>query len=384
MRRKSGTSKERSVKASNEVHKRAEIILVDQTPFLKKALSKCKRLRNELNKKQKLLSEYEDNDRVNFQQWLNRTFGAKFSKVRELEDTIANYDFILFNLSNCSVFCPDKLPEMHKELLERQKNGTLYQFVPPVTVKTSYKREDQDWSDEDEGWDDEDWDDESADLGDESFEDIVDELFGSGEDGSRFKDDGYNFEETYEQQLKLMRSPEESQLKKCYRALAKRLHPDHSTLEESLREKRWHELQDAYQNNDLEAMLRVEAICDIDETDLSIRLGLARLNDLANYHQSHVKPIRRALSEAKKDIAFGFTENGPTKTIRQQMKFELDEKLQMLEFYLVDMKQSVDDILQECMEDQEMYEAPEPTLRTKPKPKKSRKEYNDPRQMDLF
>lgn len=378
MRKKSGTNRKCNRKASTKVCKKAAIILVDQAPFLKKALSKCRRLRNELNKKQKLLSEYEDSDRINFQQWLNRTFGVKFSKVRELEESLAQYDFILFNLSNCSIFCPDKLPDMHKELLERKKNGTLYQFVPPRPAKDVCKQEDEEeWDNENETWDDdEDWDDEFA-------EDIFDEIFGSRGEESAF-DDEYNSGTLYEQRRKPMSAPEESQLKKCYRALAKRLHPDHSTLEESLREKRWQELQEAYQNNDLEAMLRVEAICDIDETDLSVSLGLARLNDLANYHQSHVKPIRRALSEAKQDIAFGFTENGPTKEIRDEMKFEFDYKLNILESYLKDIQQSVDDILQEHTEGQEMDKATTFAAKTKSKLQKSRQVYNDPRQMGLF
>ena len=128
-------------------------------------------------------------------------------------------------------------------------------------------------------------------------------------------------------------------LKTCYRTLAKRLHPDHSDWEESIREKRWHEIQDAYQNGDYEGLLRVEAICDMDETGLSVDLGLARLRDLAAYHQSHLLPLRNALSAAKQDIAFGFSKKGPTARIKDVVTSELREKCfdlnEMLE-YLVD------------------------------------------------
>lgn len=72
-------------------------------------------------------------------------------------------------------------------------------------------------------------------------------------------------------------------------------------------------MQEAYQNHDLDGLLRVEAICDMDETGLSIQLGLARLNELAHYHQSHLKPIRLALREAKREMAFGCSRSGTTK-----------------------------------------------------------------------
>ncbi len=349
-------------KQQKKSHNSTALVLLDQTPFLKKALSKCKRLRNELNKKQTLLSKYEDNDLTVFQQWLNRTFGAKFTRLQELEETLAQYDFILFNLSNCSIFCPDKLAEMHKELFERKEKGTLYQFVPPPTIEDQH---DEEWEDDDE------WEDE---IDDEAAEAIFDEIFGSEEDDYEGEDD---FRRTYEQHRKSMSASEESKLKKCYRVLAKKLHPDHSTFDESLREKRWHEVQEAYQNNDLEALLRVEAICDLDETDLSVQLGLARLNDLANYHQSHLKPIRRALSHAKQDIAFGFAEGGPTKEIKDEMKYEFESKLQRLEYLLVNMQQSVDDILQEY---EEQFDEIPPVVSTP----KNQRIYNDPKQMNLF
>lgn len=393
MRKKSGKNRSRkrktSGKARKKVHVSTALVLVDQRPFLKKALSKCKRLRNELNKKQALLSEYEDQDRTAFQQWLNRTFGAKLSKMRELQEILDQYDFILFNLSNCSMFCPDKLPEMHKELFDRKKNGTLYQFVPPKPKDLF----DEDEDDENDEWEDEEWDDDEWEdaIDEETAEAIFDEIFGSQEADFSGEDE-YTFAMKHPQQRKSMRSSEEALLKKSYRALAKRLHPDHSSFDETLREKRWHETQEAYQNHDLEALLRVEAICDLDETDLSVNLGLARLTDLADYHHLHLKPIRHALSQAKRDIAFGFAKEGPTKAIRNEMKSEFEYQCRSLEFQIEDMQQSADAILerfweeQKCWEVQEMMDAiPAGAFKTKSNSKKNRKKINDdPRQMDLF
>ncbi len=118
-------------------------------------------------------------------------------------------------------------------------------------------------------------------------------------------------------------------VKALYRTLAKRLHPDHSDIEPTVRERRWHELQLAYEQRDLEGLQRIEAVCDMDSGGLSLHLGLARLRDLADYHRSHVEPIRRALRNAKRHPAFGF-EKADRKKLRKEAGIELDSTHAML------------------------------------------------------
>jgi hypothetical protein len=382
VKKRSGTYKSRKKNISTKTHISTALILVDQTPFLKKALSRCKRLRNELNKKQKLLSEYEDKDVTAFQQWLNHTFGAKLSKMRELSETLNQYRFILNQLYSCRFFCYEKLPEVHKELFERKKDGTLFQFVLPTDGNPFQAKADEDmgdgWEDEEEE-DDDDWDDDDWDM-----EDIFDELFGGkgGHSNSAEEEERY-FNLGNLQARNSLHASDHLKLKKCYRSLAKRLHPDHSTLDESLREKRWHEIQEAYQNNDLEALLRVEAICDVDGTDLSIELGLARLTDLANYHQSHLQPIRRELSHVKREIAFGFNKTGANNKISAQMKSELNYQTYDLEADIAEIQQIADSILEEFLAEQERQKRSTNKSVSRPKSKKHQF-VEDARQMNLF
>jgi len=301
-------------------------MVVDQLPFLRQALSTCKRLRNELHKKQALLADFEEHDRSAFQQWYNRTQGKKLTQNRELREEVEAYQFILHHLSRCACESFRDLPALYEELFERKQNGSLYTYVSPLAQEAAREHEDED-DDWDDVFEDDDWDEEDEDL-----RDVYDRIFGSGAaDQDDFAED------TRVESAK--KADRDMRLKTCYRALAKRLHPDHSELEESIREKRWYEIQDAYQNGDYEGLLRVEAICDMDETGLSVELGLARLRDLAVYHKSHLLPLRNALRAAKQDIAFGFSKKGPTAQIKKRVTAELREEnfdlKEMLE-YLVD------------------------------------------------
>jgi hypothetical protein len=311
-------------------------LVVDQAPFLKKALSTCKRLRNELHKKQALLRDFEEQDRSAYWQWFNRTHGKTLTQIREFREESNAYQFILHHLSNCAYYDYKAVPELYKTLFELKKQGTLYSYEPPKSPDPfGFYEDDEDEDDED--WDDEDWDDED----DEDWDDEDEDDFRSFFDRV-FGDDGA-FEDSDESQGRASgarKATEDARLKTCYRNLAKRLHPDRSELEESVREKRWHEIQEAYQAGDIEALLRVEAICDMDETGLRVELGLARLRDLAAYHKSHLIPIRNALRAAKQDIAFGFSKKGPSDKLKREVASDLKYERMDVKEMLVEMQEA--------------------------------------------
>jgi hypothetical protein len=197
--------------------------------------------------------------------------------------------------------------------------------------------EDDEWGDPFDGDDDEDWDEQDDDM--RAF---FDRMFGGGSARGRASSEV--------RAESARKAANDARLKTCYRQLAKRLHPDHSALEETIREKRWHEIQEAYHNNDLEGLLRVEAICDMDEEGLSIKLGLARLRDLAAYHKSHLIPIRNSLRAAKQDIAFGFSKKGLTPKVERQIAGDL-------KYESIGLKAAVSDLAREAKEIRNEVEA---------------------------
>lgn len=307
------------------------LLVVDQTPFLQKALSTCKRLRKELHKKQALLAEFEEQDRSAFQQWLNSTHGTALTQIRELREEVAAYQFILHHLTHCAYYTFEDVPELYQELFKRKKEGTLYSYMPPQQEE---EEAEEDWDDDEDWGDDEDWEDEDDDM-----REFFDRMFGGGSSkGDRSEEPRVG---------SARKVANDARLKTCYRNLAKRLHPDHSELEESIREKRWHEIQEAYHQGDLEGLLRVEAICDMDEAGLSVQLGLARLRDLAAYHKSHLIPIRNALRAAKQDIAFEFSKKGPSPTIKRAIAADLRNELLDLKEMMAEMARSAKQVRNE-------------------------------------
>ncbi len=274
------------------------LLILDQHLFVKKALTKCRRLRTELRKKQERLAQFEEVEINAYNRWLNSHFGVDLTRIREMQEEEGDLEFIVGQLRMCLLCRPDKLKDIYEELFRRKKEGTLHLFEPPEPEE------------EDDDEDEDPMDQELRDVFDSVFEDI----FGDEEDWEDEEFEGSDF-----QKAGYIRTParptnhqEAGPLKTLFRTLAKRLHPDHSELEEGIRDRRWNELQTAYREGDLEGLQRIEAVCDMDETGLKASLGLARLNDLAAYHQSHLRPIRQALREAKRHIAFDFSQEDTT------------------------------------------------------------------------
>lgn len=374
-RRKKGNSPKRrkvSVKA-------APLLVVDQKPILKKALTQCRRLRTELHKKQARLRRFEEEEIAAYQAWISANFGAELTEARELREQMARHEFVLENLSACELWMPERLQEVYEELMRRLEDGTLYEFQPPQPDDAS----------EDDAEDE--VDDPFEDFK-QAFEEAFDDFF--DEDGMEEEDEEAAGRFPGKPASRKGRQPEEIALKALYRALAKRLHPDHSELEGSMRARRWNELQTAYQNCDLHALQRIEAVCDMDTGGLSIRLGLARLRDLAAYHKSHLRPIREALREAKRHPAFGFAESDEEQ-LRRDVAAELGEFREQLSErldWLQEEAREIADIVDEDAIDEDDWAdlgtlfsemKPRPRPRPRPKSTKSASRHEDP-QMNLF
>ena len=265
---------------------------------------------------------FEEEEKPAYDRWFHSEFGAELTELREMEKELADHEFVHRQLQVCERWYPDKLPEVCKELIDCLEKGTLHSYVPPQMEEDE---EDEEFDDEDDFDDDDDFDDEELDDIEEAFRKAFDEMFGEdSEHFDEFGEDGHADRRDRRPNPSASLSPEEANIKSLYRTLAKRLHPDHSDLESPLRERRWHELQNAYDERDLESLQRIEAVCDMEVGGLSMKLGLDRLRDLIAYHRSHVEPIRQALRKIKRDPAFDF-KNSKSNAIRAEARGKLAE-----------------------------------------------------------
>ena len=321
-KKNSGARRSRKPQTKPRAPQQTALRVVDQRPFLKKAATECRRLRTELEKKRHRLTVFEESEKPAYDRWLHATFGRELTAIRELRDEVGAMQFILYHLEMCDRFVPEKLGEVYEELFRRKAEGTLAAFEPP-RPEGAEDGEDEEDAPEDEDAESETPDDWEQELRD-AFEKAFREFFGAGAgDGGPDADDFAGRRAT--DAAKNGAGEADPGLKALYRTLAKRLHPDHSQLDETVREHRWHELQEAYENRDRPRMQRIETVCDMEDTGISLSLGLARLRELAAYLRDHIGPVRDGLKEAKRHPAFGFTPEDSAET-RERIAEELEDE----------------------------------------------------------
>ncbi|MCB1124754.1 MAG: hypothetical protein KJT03_24585, partial [Verrucomicrobiae bacterium] len=120
------------------------LLALDQHRFIKEALTRCRRLRTELRKKQERLTHFEETEINAYQRWLNSHFGVNLTRVRELQEEAEDLEFIVHQLRMCLFCLPEKLKEVHAELFHRKKEGTLHLFEPPAHEEEDDEEEDMD------------------------------------------------------------------------------------------------------------------------------------------------------------------------------------------------------------------------------------------------
>lgn len=387
------------------------LCVVDQEPFLKAAVSKCRRLSKELDTKREKLRQFEESDQAAFKTWIHHTFGSLLTRTRELQKEHADYDFILAQLEACSMFAPDKFDEVRRELMERKANDTLRGFVPP---KPEVEVDEPDEDDPFAGGpplDEEEFSEKGDREGDffremrEAFHKDFGHQFSSGdEELEAFKEQlrgmfgGFGFDMGEEAVQRFEARHKTSVLKALYRVIVKRLHPDRSTMDPARRDKHWHDLQAAYERGDLEGIRRIEAMCDMEESGLSADLGLARLRELAAYHLEHLKPLRAALSDAKRDPSFGFATEGPVPALKAKVGRDLKAVINQMTRDIEGLKEDIEEMTMEMEfddgedddyddEDSEAFVDMvfgRTSSKAPKKGKQSKRDDEDSRQMDLF
>jgi len=309
------------------------LMVVDQKPFLKKALARCQRIRRDLAKRQKDLAAFEEVDQAAYETWLASTFGALLTQLRESRDAL----FELSDWLDHVEFSQVVIGVSHNEVYEYvRKHREDPDYWDPRYDSDPKEIEEETQSAADEF---DDMDDDERNVFEDFIKNMAEGVFGI--DAEDLEDDpdfpgwlpGGERQKPAPREASAAEKREKSELKQLYRRLARRLHPDVRRSEGPEADRRWEQLQTAYNSKNIEELRALEAVCDADETGLSIKLGLAHLNTWADYHQLLLKPLQVAVREAKKHPAWGFTRLDEKQITRREkeVKEELKREIELIE-----------------------------------------------------
>jgi len=164
---------------------------------------------------------------------------------------------------------------------------------------------------------------------DEAARKFFDSLFDDFETDSDFDGPG-PFASKKQQKRKW--AEEEKCVKKLYRKIIRKLHPDRAGSSTPEQQELWHAAKKAYDASDLETLQHIDANCDLLNEKLIRFASISSIQSGTNFYKQTNTQIRRALRQLKQQPEWGFLSwtGKKKKGVLQEVTEELNDDLTML------------------------------------------------------
>ena len=331
---------------------RKDLIVIDNKPIFKKAITNAKKAMKDLKKKSDELETFEKVDQVEYSKWYNTSFGQNLTELREYEEKIHPLAEIFIEVERLAqrkripnflayqeVMYRREHPEEFKDEDGSNKHGSSSPFGDDEEYHDDYSQN----SDEAEFFRQQARFNEKFDKGnltEEELRELFDEFMKPGLEDiglhPKMVEEFYKqFKHEYENKKGKVHSEHDTpknkneldlRLKERYRKLARRLHPDYNTTQTPEDLALWYKVQEAYSQRDLEKLDSLLALCDILKGgDFSRLSSVSQIMKIIQQYKDDIKALSKRIRLAKKNISWGFTKKKPTeiKSIQKDIKKEL-------------------------------------------------------------
>ncbi|SDT93470.1 hypothetical protein SAMN05444156_0874 [Verrucomicrobium sp. GAS474] len=208
------------------------LVLLDAGPIRAEARKKYKQARDRFAELQRLAARFHQEDKPKYEQWLQANFGPLVAELRSARAEVNRLRDLIFEVETRTWLNSQSSAAAYRDILERELKRRAEE-----QAKEGEKDPDEPEPEPEEA-------EASAGDGDEE---------GQSSSGGR--------------RGPKLPAEKEARLKSAYRALVRRLHPDHNAEVTPLMRERWHAAQHAYQAGDLELLESIETLCLGDEED---------------------------------------------------------------------------------------------------------------------
>jgi hypothetical protein len=280
------------------------LICIDSRPIRQKALQEYQKAWRALEEARLQLAQYNEQDKPRFFQWLNRSFGALLTELRETGHQLQTQRALVYEVEAEAFWSDRSFANAYERVLRRRDKPE------PDPSATGENPPD---ADPGLGGDSDpfaDFQDAFAD-----HDDLDEEDFGSRSGRSQTR-------------ARTERSGKAaSDLKELYRALARRLHPD-GKEEMSVQEKEWwHQTQAAYQQGDVEQLRTILTLCEIRRQGTTDQTSVSGLLRLTQQFRSSLRSLKAELGGCRHDPAWNFSRSGDLSVLRRRIERELQGEL---------------------------------------------------------
>ena len=316
------------------------IIPLDTQKIRKNELNKFKRNKTVYAQLTDQVEQFEKNDVPAFSQWLKTGCAASLQKINTLHEkafALQNTLDLAEELHYFYHYAQNECAEAAIHYIET--NGDIpegFESFFEEHASHDKRQEDPFGSFDNEP---EDFDGEEAEAARKFFESLLDD-FADG-----FCADDLDFSDPFGPRKK---TPKELKtIKKLYRKITHKLHPDRVGNATPDQQDLWHAAQQAYKANDLETLQHIDASCDLFSDKLLRFASISSIRNGINLYKQKNTQIRRILRQMKKNPEWGFLSWSDKKKKRVLKKYtdELNDDLILLSLQHSSMQHQLDQML---------------------------------------
>ena len=118
-----------------------------------------------------------------------------------------------------------------------------------------------------------------------------------------------------------------SRLKELYRILVRRLHPDMRADTDADVSALWHDVQEAYATGNVERLEMLLAFTDMQAENVSAHTTVSQMLAVLKEIRSSLHALLRALSSAKREMAWEFAQNTNRGALEEKLRKQLDRDI---------------------------------------------------------
>jgi len=313
-----------------------DLIPLDTAKIKKHLLAAYRRKKKSFEKWEGQLRQYNEQDTAEYQKYLAQRFGQEMSRQRELQEKIHLTESriqLIFHMA-------DEKGMSRARYCYHLKSKVTYELDFWGVLAQEYqefieemRREEETWQsdDDDDFEEDEDFDDDDDDdLGD--FENILDDIF---DDDDPLKDIFHGLNDLFGSKPSSDKN-EGDELKRLYRELCLRYHPDRIGEHDSRHKYLWISIQEAYQEKDVERLRAIHTGIELELNPESPAISCSCLTDIISDLEFSATDLKSDLRRLKKSPVWGFsTQKSSTRQkLEQEIRQSFQNELYRMEQYL--------------------------------------------------
>jgi hypothetical protein len=260
------------------------LIRLDISSVKEELLRKCKKAERDFEKQQKEWDAYCNEDRPAYEKWMHATFGSHLTELRELHEQVERKSWFVEQVECLSALSGKSPRKLYLELQKTAKDGmSLHDALCEYVNK--FNAADDSLGDDDEDFESDD--DEDFDKIFEEFEDI----FGETKQVRRENPETKNHQ---------------TRIRDIYRRLCFKLHPDTGCDFNAENSRLWHQIQEAYQKNDLDCLLAIQASLDMKQDPMASHISCTQILAVIDEFKNGLRSVRSLIRNAQQESSWRF------------------------------------------------------------------------------